>query len=128
MVRQGCGRAFLQMSLQTKCVRLQSFERGGSSFGQRNIKPLHGGQRLAQFSPQPGCSLAHCVEHFLFGRCRGLLLGQRVAGLAIHSLQLQHVLTAQISNLPGEVSLAARPLAKLAGHVGRELSVGRARH
>jgi len=128
MVRRGCDGAFFAVGLLSKAVRFQSFERGCGGLFERNVKLVHRSQRFAQLRAQLGRRLAQRVQHFLFGRRRHLLLGQRVSALAIHRLQSQHVLAAQTGNRPGKVSLAARPLAKLAGHLWCEFRARRTRH
>ena len=80
------------------------------------------------FAAQPGCRRPQRVQHLFLGRRGHLLLGQRVSILAIHRLQSQHVFAAQTANRSGDVSLAAGPLAKLAGHLGREFRAGRTGH
>jgi len=95
---------------------------------ERNIKLLHGSQRFTQFSSQFGCRPAQRVQHFLLGRRRYLLLSQRIPVETIHRLQPQHIFGAQTANGPGNVSLAARPLAKVAGHLGREFRAARTGH
>src|SRR5579871_451149 len=127
-VRQGGGSALLVISLSAKAVRFQRFERRGGGLIERNIKFLHRYQRLTQFAAYLGRRLAQRVQHFLLRRRRDLLLCQQVAALAIHRLQPQHVLAAQTGNRSPNVSLAARPLAKLASHIGREFRIGWIRH
>jgi hypothetical protein len=114
-------RAFLLVSLSSKAIRFESFERRCRGLFERNIELLHRGQRLAQLTAQLGCRFAQRIQHLFLGSRRHLLLGQRVSTLAVHRFQLQHVLAAQTGNRPGKVSLTARPLAKFSRNVGREL-------
>ncbi len=128
IVRQGCDVAFLVVDLSAKAVRFQSFERRRGSLFERNIKLLHRNQRFAQFAAQLGRGLTQRVQHLLLGRRRHLLLRQRISALAIHRLEPQHIFAAQTANRSGKVGLAARPLAKLAGHLGREVHADRTCH
>ena len=127
-VRQRSGGTFLANNRHAKAVRLQRFERRRCGLGKWSIELLHRRQRLAQFAAQLRGYLAQGVQNFLFSRGSCLLLRQRVSVLAIYRFQTEHILTAQTGNRSGNVRLATRPLAKLAGHVGRELGIGRASH
>ena len=109
-------------------VRFQSFERRRRGLCERNIKLLHRSQRFAQFAAQLGCRLAQRVQHLLLGRRRHLLLRQRVSALAIHRLNPSTYSLPRAANRSGNVGFAARPLAKLAGHLGREFRAGRTGH
>ena len=112
----------------TKAIGLQGFQRGSRGLRQRNIQLLHRRQRFAQIAAQFGCAVSESIEDFFFG-CRGdLLFSQRIAGLAIHSFQSQHVLAAQARNRSGDVGFASGALADFARHVRREFRILRAGH
>ena len=81
--------------------------------------PVYRWQPLAQLPARLHRCLAQGIEHLLLAVCRRLLLGQRVAGRALHRLQAQRILAAEGVNRARNIRFATRVLAKVAATSGQ---------
>ena len=128
IVGQRGGRSLFAVGVGAESVLLQSFERRSCSDFQWNVELFYGGQGFAELAAELRGGLAESVEHLFLGWSGDLFLGDGVAVLAAHCLELKDIFGAQASDQSSNVGFAVRTQADFAGHVRGEGGAGGTSH
>ena len=132
MARFRCGTAFSSSSFDVLGLAqgegLQRLQRRRRGLFQRGGEFLHRPDRLAQLLPQIGSRLVQRLQHLLF--TFGLHLGpsQRISGLRVDRVQINHVMAAQGGNRARQHGFYAIPHADFPRHIAGHPLIGRPAH
>src|SRR5256884_646212 len=101
-------------------IGLQGLQRRRRNLVKGNVESPDRIQRLTQRLPHFGSFLAQHLQYFFLGCSLDLLLREYLAGIAVHRLQSNHVLSAEAGDGARQHGLAAAANANLSRHLRRE--------